>query len=336
MEAHECHWQATLAADSAAGVVGQGRAPLAEHAGKFAKNTWGGAAQSGVVASFCPLTWVVSVVEVQQKVDSWSLRLLGGFELRGPEGPVEVSPGVQRLLAFIALQGGAVTRARAARELWPEVPSEQGSANLRSTLWRARRLGPLVSAGASTLRLDPCVEADVGRLAARLLSKPERGREGPGLPGGEDWAEADDRPMGGGFNLELLPDWTEDWVLLERERLRHLELQVLDEEVAALVGSGRVAEALDTVLRAIRLEPLRESSHQALIRIFVQSGNRSAALTHYHGLVELLRDELDLGPDPVTTALVQPFLSPRSRRARPWRPTPGVRSGVSARVRRHR
>ena len=142
--------------------------------------------------------------------------------------------------------------------------------------------------------------------------------------------------MGGGFNLELLPDWTEEWVMLERERLRHLELQVLDEEVAALVGSGRVTEALDTVLRAIRLEPLRESSHQALIRIFVQSGNRSAALTHYHGLVDLLRSELDLGPDPVTTALVQPFLSPRSRPARPWRPSPGVRTAVPSRVRRHR
>jgi DNA-binding SARP family transcriptional activator len=319
---------------SAAGVVEQGRAPPAEHAGKFAENTWGGAAQSGDVASFCPLTWVVSVVEVNVSYESWSLQLLGGFELCGPEGPVEVAPGVQRLLAYIALQGGAVTRARAARELWPEVPCEQASANLRSTLWRARRLGPLVSPGASTLRLDPCVDADVGRLTARLLSRDARRRGGQGTTDG--YEEGDGSPLWSGFNLELLPDWSEDWVMLERERLRHLELQFLDDEVAALVDRGRVTEALDTVLRAIRLEPLRESSHQALIRIFVQSGNRSAALTHYHGLVDLLRDELDLGPDPVTTALVQPFLSPRRRPARPWRPASGVRAGVASRVRRHR
>jgi DNA-binding SARP family transcriptional activator len=294
------------------------------------------------VASFCPLTWVVSVVEVQQECGSWQLQLLGGFELRGPEGHVEVPPGVQRLLAFIALQGGAVARSRAARELWPEVPGEQASANLRSMLWRARRLGPLVSPGVSTLRLAPGVEADVGRLAALLAARPSRSR---GLRGSADagWGHEELSPdeveaglIGGGFNLELLPDWTDDWVMVERERLRHLELQVLDDEVAALVGCGRVTEALDTVLRAIRLEPLRESSHQALIRIFVQSGNRSAALTHYHGLVALLRDELDLGPDPVTTALVQPFLSPRSRAARPWRPAPGVRADAPARARRHR
>lgn len=255
---------------------------------------------------------------------------------------MEVAPGVQRLLAFIALHGGAVARARAARELWPEVPTDQASANLRSTLWRARRLGPLVSPGVSTLRLDPCVEADVGRLAA-LLVKPERARVGQAPPGGEDWAaEGEGRSIGASFNLELLPDWTDEWVMLERERLRHLELQVLDDEVAALVSSGRVTEALDTALRAIRLEPLRESSHQALIRIFVQSGNRSAALTHYHGFVDLLRDELDLGPDPVTTALVQPFLSARTRASRPWRARPGTPAGAGAgagmasRARRHR
>ena len=44
----------------------------------------------------------------------WSLRLLGGFELVGPEGTVDVPPGVQKLLAYTALQGRSVTRARVA------------------------------------------------------------------------------------------------------------------------------------------------------------------------------------------------------------------------------
>lgn len=283
------------------------------------------------------------MVEVHVKCGSWSLQLLGGFELAGPEGPIEVAPGVQRLLAYIALEGGGVSRARAARELWPEVAADQASSNLRSALWRARRAGPLISTAVSSLRLDPCVDADVVRLASRL-SRPDGGR---GLLAGHETqdTEIEDRPMRGGFNLELLPDWGEDWVVVERERIRHLQLQLLDDEVAALVGRGRVGEALDTVLRAIRLEPLRESSHQALIRIFVESGNRSAALTHYHRLVALLRDELDLGPDPLTTALVQPFLSPRSRSPRPRRPTAGARAGgaggtgvagVPLRARRHR
>jgi DNA-binding SARP family transcriptional activator len=241
---------------------------------------------------------------------SWFLRLFGGFELRGPDGLVEVTPGVQRLLAFVALQGGSAQRARAASELWPSVPATQAAANLRSTVWRTRRLGPLLWPGMTTLRLGPEVEVDTNRLDAARQ----------GLDDAQDlssWA--------GAFHLELLPDWPDEWVTLERERLRHLELQVLDDQVAALASRGRVTEALDTALRAIRLEPLRESSHQALIRIFLESGNRSAALSHYQAFVSLLRTELGLPPDPRTTALVQPLLSTRVPTTRPWRTGPGAR-----------
>lgn len=231
----------------------------------------------------------------------WEIRLLGGFELRGPLGIVEVTPGVQRLLAYIVLQGGAVGRAVAARVLWPDVTPGQSAASLRSALWRTRRVGPLVQAGHTTLRLEPQVLVDV----ADLEVSPARGASGPS-----------GRPRKA-FALELLPDWSDEWVDLERERLRHLELSFLDEEVESLLRHGRVVEALDTALRAIRLEPLREASHQALIRIFLLTGNRSAALMHYRALVRTLREELDLGPDPSTTALVQPFLPPRRDDPRP-------------------
>ena len=240
----------------------------------------------------------------------WFMRLFGGFELRGPDGVVEVTPGVQRLLAFVALQGGSAPRARAASELWPTVPATQAAANLRSTVWRTRRLGPLLRPGMTTLRLGPEVEVDTSRLDAVRRGVDETQER-------SSWASA--------FHLELLPDWPDEWVTLERERLRHLELQVLDDQVAALASRGRVTDALDTALRAIRLEPLRESSHQALIRIFLDTGDRSAALSHYQAFVSLLRSELGLLPDPRTTALVQPLLSTRMPTSRPWRTGPGAR-----------
>ena len=201
-------------------------------------------------------------------------------------------------------------RVRAANELWPAVPAAQAAASLRSTVWRARRLGPLLRPGVTTLRLGPDLDVDTDRLAAVRQGASE-------LQDLSSWA--------GTFHLELLPDWPEEWVTLERERLRHLELQVLDDQVAALASRGRVTDALDTALRAIRLEPLRESSHQALIRIFLESGNRSAALSHYQAFVSLLRSELGLAPDPRTTALVQSLLSTRAPTSRPWRTGPGPR-----------
>ncbi len=246
---------------------------------------------------------------VQNHAGLWSLRLLGGFELAGPEGALEVPPGVQRLLAYVALQGRSVTRARVADDLWPEAGASRASTSLRSALWRVNRLGPLLATGPQSIRLSPVVGVDVaevGEMASRL-------RDGVVV----------DAPFLVSFNLELLPGWQDEWVTLERERLRQLELQVLDSLVAQRVERGRLGEAVDAAIRAIRLEPLRESSHRDLIRIYVAAGNRTAALTHYEGFAQLLHRELDIAPEPATTALVQPFLRPRPQRHRPRTPPRG-------------
>lgn len=236
------------------------------------------------------------------QVAGWSLRLLGGFELVGPDGTVDVPPGVQRLLAYIALQGRSVTRTRVADDLWPEADGTRAATSLRSALWRVGRLGALLVAGPQSIRLSPEVGvdvADLGEMAARLRDD-----------------AVDDAPFLASFNLELLPGWQDEWVTLERERLRQLELQVLDSLVAQRVERGRLGEAVDAAIRAIRLEPLRESSHRDLIRIYVAAGNRTAALTHYEGFAKLLHRELDIAPEPATTALVQPFLRARPTRSR--------------------
>jgi DNA-binding SARP family transcriptional activator len=241
---------------------------------------------------------------------TWCLRLLGGFELLSPSGPVEAPLGVQRLLAYAALQDRSVMRTRVAADLWPEATGTRAATNLRSTVWRCNRVGPLLACTAQSLRLDVSVGVDVAELTAAAEQMHAGGI-----------AEA---PFLAAINLELLPGWQEDWVTLERERLRQLELRVLDFLIVDRADHGRVGEALDAALRAIRLEPLRESSHRDLIRLYVASGNRTAALTHYEGFASLLHRELDLSPEPATTALVEPFLRLRAGRYRPRAPARGA------------
>lgn len=236
-------------------------------------------------------------------VRPWCVRLLGGFELLSPTGPVEAPLGIQRLLAYVALQERSVMRARVAADLWPEAAGARAGTNLRSTLWRANRLGPLLACTPQSLRLSDGVVVDVAELAAAAEQMHAGGI-----------AQA---PFLATFNLELLPGWQEDWVTLERERLRQLELRVLDFLVMDRAERGRLGEALDAALRAIRLEPLRELSHRHLIHLYVASGNRTAALSHYEGFANLLHRELDLSPEPATTALVEPFLRLRPGRYRP-------------------
>ena len=92
----------------------------------------------------------------------WCVRLLGGFAR--PLGPIEAL-GVQRLLAYVALQERSVTRTRVAGDLWPEAGPRAGT-NLRSTLWRSNRLGPLLTCTPWSLRLAPGVRVDVADLTA--------------------------------------------------------------------------------------------------------------------------------------------------------------------------
>jgi DNA-binding SARP family transcriptional activator len=47
--------------------------------------------------------------------------LLGRFEVGGSEAPLALAPGSQRLLAYVALAGGAVRRDLVAGVLWPQV-----------------------------------------------------------------------------------------------------------------------------------------------------------------------------------------------------------------------
>ena len=172
----------------------------------------------------------------------WSIRLLGGFGLSGPTGRIEVPPAGQRLVAYLAIQGHSVRRSTVAAAIWPDVDEARARANLRSTVCRLGALAPVVDATAASLSIAPDVLVDVDDLQLQVLAA----RSGEMRPIGP-------RP---GFDLELLPGWEEEWVELERERVRQLELHLLDDVVSASVQDGRHGDGVDAALRAIRLDPL--------------------------------------------------------------------------------
>ncbi|MEP6648308.1 MAG: BTAD domain-containing putative transcriptional regulator [Lapillicoccus sp.] len=212
----------------------------------------------------------------------WSIRLLGGFDLSGPNGRVEVPPAGQRLLAYLAIQGHAVRRSTVAAAIWPDVDEARARANLRSTVCRLGALAPVVDATAASLAIAPHVIVDVDDLQQQVTA----------ARSGQIWA-AGPRP---GFDLELLSGWEEEWVALERERVRQLELHLLDDVVSTSVQDGRHGEGVDAAMRAIRLDPWRESSHAGLLRALLAGGNRAAALAHFRRFAAQMREELGLSP----------------------------------------
>jgi DNA-binding SARP family transcriptional activator len=229
------------------------------------------------------------------KAAKLELRLLNGFEFLGDGEPVFFPMSAQRLLAFLALNERPLQRLYVAGKLWLDTTEGRAFANLRSTLWRANRSGHhLISVVSSQLALAPAVNVDVQEARGQARRLVEGAAE-------VDELSLDRNVLAG----ELLPDWYDDWVLIERERHRQLGLHALETLASRLVELGRFGEAADAALAAVASEPLRESAHRTLIGVHIAEGNVSEALRQYEVCRWLLNDRLGLKPSPKIDELVR-------------------------------
>ena len=238
-----------------------------------------------------------------------NLFLINGFRL--VIGAVDVHPCVvcQRLLAVLALRGD-LPRPVAAGILWPDSPDARAYGSLRTALWKLRRIeAALVGVRDGRLGLGGGVRVDVTSLvewARHLIERPAAG-DAPLTVGA---------PQG-----DLLPEWYEDWVLFERERLRQLRLHALDSAATQLGVRGRYAEGITAALESIRVEPLRESAHHTLLGLHLAEGNIGEAVRHYREFRMLVRAELGVDPSPGLTALIAARAPGLLHETEPHKPT---------------
>jgi DNA-binding SARP family transcriptional activator len=119
---------------------------------------------------------------------------------------------------------------------------------------------------------------------------------------------------------DLLPDWPDDWLVIEREVFRQTRLHALERSSERMRECGRYPAALRAALAAVQCEPLRESAHRAVIAVHLAEGNHAEALREYQGFRRLLARELGLPPSPTIRAQVAALLGrPVERRAHPTR-----------------
>jgi DNA-binding SARP family transcriptional activator len=199
-----------------------------------------------------------------------TLSLIRGFEL-WVGTPLRVPLNAQRLVAFLALQRRPLHRAYVAGRLWLDLSQDHAFGCLRTTLWRLGRLPcDVVDATSTHLALRPTIAVDVHELeasAARAFSSESPLRR----------TDLECLARHG----ELLPDWYDDWVLEERERLRQVRLLALEAACNGLIGAGLHAEAARAALAAVASDPLRESSYRLLIRAYLGEGNVAEALRQF-------------------------------------------------------
>jgi DNA-binding SARP family transcriptional activator len=205
---------------------------------------------------------------------------------------VQLPATAQRLLAFLALEPQPQARAHVAAALWSDATTDRAGGSLRSTLWRLGRIHRrgLVLAG-DKLSLAGHVEVDVHHawaLAGRLL----------------DGGDAPDEALPDALAHDILPDWEEEWVRVERDRFRQVRLHALEILSTRRARERRYGEAVGAAMVAVAADPLRETAHRALIGAYLAEGNRGDALHQYRACHRIFRDGLGMPPSSALDELI--------------------------------
>lgn len=229
-----------------------------------------------------------------------AIRLLDGFRLAVDDNAVPVIPSSQRLLAYLALHETPVPRASLAAALWPDIPEKRGAARLRSALWRlVKPPHALVVADQALLGLSRQIDVDVVAIR-RFASELAAPGASPAAPPAS-------------LSADLLPGWTDSWVVAERDWFRQLCLRTLEILSERFRVIGDLFHAHETAIAAVRGDPLRESAHRRLIELHLADHNPAAALRQYTDYRALLQSELGLAPSPEIHRLLAPLLPPGRR-----------------------
>ena len=245
------------------------------------------------------------------------LELLGDFRLVAGGGLVTVSAKkAQALLAFLAVKPAQlVSRDKIAALLWGSFGPEQARQSLRQMLSTLRRELKVI-AGDETLLVE---ENDFLAVDAQHVSCDVVDFESGVATGSEESLRQAIETYAGDFleGFELDEDRYDQWVLGERDRLHRMALRAHSQLLDVLTRKEAVDEAIITAQHSLRIDPLQEPVHRALMRLYAQSGDPVNALQQYDVLARSLKRELNVNPDSETQKLQREIAAMRSRRAMP-------------------
>jgi DNA-binding SARP family transcriptional activator len=181
------------------------------------------------------------------------------------------------ILATLAVNGEPQTRESLLALLWPDYDASSGRTNLRRDLSYLRRTlgGEHLLADRNLVQLDQntALWVDVRHFRNLLI-------ETAGDQGVQPLAEAVALYAGdlmAGFSIPDAPDFDE-WLFFERESLRRELATALQELVSHHAQLGEYEMAISYGRRWLSLDPLHESAHRELMKLYAWSGQQAAAL----------------------------------------------------------
>ncbi|HXV22839.1 MAG TPA: BTAD domain-containing putative transcriptional regulator [Alphaproteobacteria bacterium] len=227
--------------------------------------------------------------------------LLGGFQVRLGGQAMDVPGRKERaLLAFLAMPAGEPrSRDKLAGLLWSDRGDKQARDSLKQAILKLRKSFDSVrpkpiQADRESVTLDGgAVTVDVAEFE-RLV--------GEGTP--EALARASALYRGDLLDgIDLRDPAFDDWLLMERQRLRDLARNALAKLLDLHMADGVRDQAAAVARRLLALDPLWETAHRALMQIYGEQGQTALALKQYQLCRDALQSELGVRPEAETEQL---------------------------------
>ncbi|MEE8587025.1 MAG: BTAD domain-containing putative transcriptional regulator, partial [Acidobacteriota bacterium] len=218
------------------------------------------------------------------------------------------------LLAYLTVSGQPEDRGALAALLWPEMDRGRALASLRRALLDLTKAfeGRFLITDRQTIGLDleDEVWVDVRRFE-ELLGQSADQEASSSEEGGsaflESLSQAAELYRGDFLAGLTLPDSEtfDEWQFWQSERLRRELSNALERLTEGRREQGDHSGAIEAAHRLLSLDPLAEQVHRRLMRLYAESGQRSAAVRQYEKCAAVLEDQLQVAPEPETTELFQ-------------------------------
>lgn len=232
------------------------------------------------------------------------IELLGGLSLLKDGVPISgfMSNKVPALLAYLAVTRRAQTRDALAALLWGDLPDADAKNNLRQTLSNLKKFfEPYLEITRETVAFQPRAPyaLDVEEFQKIGEWKSENGisrlRALVTLYRGDFLA---------GFYVRDAPEF-EEWILMQRTRMRDLALNGLHALTEYDMAHGAYRDAIGYAARLLEMDAWREEAHRLLMLCYARTGQRSAALAQYQKCRAILKQEFGVEPSAETNALYE-------------------------------
>ena len=201
------------------------------------------------------------------------VRFFGTIEISfaGEKLPLPATRKAQSLLAYLILnRGKSQPRNRLVELFWGDRPEEKARGSLSTALWHISHCLPekkYILSDVTSVQFNPdldlCLDSEqfidlishndiIGLQSALAL-----------------------------YKGDFMDGFYDDWIIQERYRLESLYLDGLARLMSAFEMKMEYNAALETALRLLTLDSLREDAHRVAMRVYCQVGQRNAALEQY-------------------------------------------------------